>query len=422
MGRTTGFLSQTSGKLDDNFQTRQTDHGTFWARNPRKTAKTRRSEKQANTRCQMANASANYRLYNGKLSEAFENKSAGVNDFNSFVQVNYGKTAVYITKQESNSGGCVLANYQFSCGSIPAIGMGLNQNGVLVSGIALGNLVIDANTTVADLTMAILTNNGDQWLEKDQITHFYAEQWIDIEGVPRATMTAQKVLLDLSDQTKLWNVVSARGFSSIPSTDSGQGGYYLAMNAALSNSGGSWVHSRTKADGSTQVSTQRLIVVSDILDDYTGYEAMVASAESYGGINTKSAYLNPQSSINELMGNSQSSSNSSSSSSSSNGSNDSSTDSGTDDNTVIVAAPTFSGETQFTESTQVTMSAESGAEIRYTLDGSTPTAESTLYSAPVTLSETTTVKAIAIKDGVSSTVTSRTYTKQSGNSGGVEEG
>ena len=418
MGRTTGFLSQTSGKLDDNFQTRQTDHGTFWARNPRKTAKTRRSEKQANTRCQMANASANYRLYNGKLSEAFENKSAGVNDFNSFVQVNYGKTAVYITKQESNSGGCVLANYQFSCGSIPAIGMGLNQNGVLVSGIALGNLVIDANTTVADLTMAILTNNGDHWVEKDQITHFYAEQWIDSEGVPRATMTAQKVLLDLSDQTKLWNVVSARGFSS-------QNGY-LAMNAALSNSGGSWVHSRTKADGSTQVSTQRLIVVSDILDDYTGYEAMIASAESYGGINKSAVYLNPQSSINELMGNSQSSSNSSSSSSgssSSNGSNDSSTDSGTDDNTVTVAAPTFSGETQFTESTQVTMSAESGAEIRYTLDGSTPTAESTLYSAPVTLSETTTVKAIAINDGVSSTVTSRTYTKQSGNSGGgVEEG
>ena len=94
--------------------------------------------------------------------------------------------------------------------------------------------------------------------------------------------------------------------------------------------------------------------------------------------------------------------------------------------TPSLAAPTFSGETQFTESTEVTMSAESGAEIRYTLDGSTPTAESTLYSAPITLSDTTTVKAIAIKDEVSSSVTSRTYTKQSGNgggnSGGVEEG
>ena len=85
--------------------------------------------------------------------------------------------------------------------------------------------------------------------------------------------------------------------------------------------------------------------------------------------------------------------------------------------TVTVAAPQFAGETQFTESTQVTMSAESGAQIRYTLDGSTPTASSTLYSAPITLTDTTTVKAIAIKDGVSSSVTSRTYTK-GGNGGG----
>ena len=82
-----------------------------------------------------------------------------------------------------------------------------------------------------------------------------------------------------------------------------------------------------------------------------------------------------------------------------------------DNQTVSVSAPTFSGETQFTESTQVTMTAESGAQIRYTLDGSTPTASSTLYSSPVTLTDTTTVKAIAIKDGTSSSVTSRTYTK-----------
>ena len=76
-----------------------------------------------------------------------------------------------------------------------------------------------------------------------------------------------------------------------------------------------------------------------------------------------------------------------------------------------VTAPTFSGNTQFTESTQVSMSGPSGAEIRYTTDGSQPTAQSTLYSGPLTLTETTTVKAIAIKDGQSSAVTSRTYSK-----------
>ncbi len=89
-----------------------------------------------------------------------------------------------------------------------------------------------------------------------------------------------------------------------------------------------------------------------------------------------------------------------------------------------VTAPTFSGNTQFTESTQVSMSGPAGAEIRYTTDGSQPTAQSTLYSGPLTLTETTTVKAIAIKDGQSSAVTSRTYTKgsNSGGGGGGENG
>lgn len=89
--------------------------------------------------------------------------------------------------------------------------------------------------------------------------------------------------------------------------------------------------------------------------------------------------------------------------------------------TPTVAAPTFSGATQFTESTQVTMSAESGAEIRYTTDSSTPTASSTLYSSPITLTETTTLKAVAVKDGVTSSVTSRTYTKGSNTGGGDGE-
>ena len=83
-------------------------------------------------------------------------------------------------------------------------------------------------------------------------------------------------------------------------------------------------------------------------------------------------------------------------------------------NPVTVAAPTISGTTPFESSTQVTMSAESGAEIRYTTNGSTPTTSSTLYSSALTLNETTTVKAIAVKNGVSSSVASQTFTKSGG--------
>lgn len=81
--------------------------------------------------------------------------------------------------------------------------------------------------------------------------------------------------------------------------------------------------------------------------------------------------------------------------------------------TPSVSAPSINGTTPFETSTSVTMSAESGAEIRYTTDGSQPSANSTLYSAAITLTATTTIKAIAIKDGVSSEVATSTFTKSS---------
>lgn len=85
----------------------------------------------------------------------------------------------------------------------------------------------------------------------------------------------------------------------------------------------------------------------------------------------------------------------------------------TKSSTPVVNAPSITGTTPFETSTQVTMSAESGAEIRYTTNGSNPSASSSLYSGPITLNATTTVKAIAIKNGVNSSVASKTFTKQS---------
>ena len=78
-----------------------------------------------------------------------------------------------------------------------------------------------------------------------------------------------------------------------------------------------------------------------------------------------------------------------------------------------VEAPVISpnGGSDLIEAQTVTLSCETeDASIYYTLDGSNPTAESTLYSAPFQVSETTTVKAIAIKEGMTnSSVASATF-------------
>ena len=79
--------------------------------------------------------------------------------------------------------------------------------------------------------------------------------------------------------------------------------------------------------------------------------------------------------------------------------------------TVAPDAPEFSvAAGTYNAAQTVTITAEDGATIYYTLDGNNPTNESTVYSSALTISETTTLKAIAVKAGLSSAITTATYT------------
>ena len=76
--------------------------------------------------------------------------------------------------------------------------------------------------------------------------------------------------------------------------------------------------------------------------------------------------------------------------------------------------PTISGTDKFSDRTEVTITAPPGAIIYYTTDGTVPTNGSQQYNAPITLTETTTIQAIAIEDGhIMSDVVGMTFTKES---------
>ena len=61
--------------------------------------------------------------------------------------------------------------------------------------------------------------------------------------------------------------------------------------------------------------------------------------------------------------------------------------------------PTISGADKFSDRTEVTITATPGAIIYYTTDDTVPTNRSKKYDTPIALTETTTIKAIAIEEG-----------------------
>ena len=93
--------------------------------------------------------------------------------------------------------------------------------------------------------------------------------------------------------------------------------------------------------------------------------------------------------------------------------------------------PTISGANKFSDRTEVTITATTGASIYYTTDGTVPTNGSQKYNTPITLTETTTIRAIAIEDGhIMSDMVGMAFTKESsggsssdgGTSGGSSSG
>ncbi len=80
---------------------------------------------------------------------------------------------------------------------------------------------------------------------------------------------------------------------------------------------------------------------------------------------------------------------------------------------IQIATPTFDPSSgTFTDSVNVTISCPTaGASIYYTTDGSDPDESSTLYNGPIAITQTTTIKAKAYKQGMTaSDIASATYT------------
>ena len=285
MGKIFGANTKISGKVGQLLY-RQTRTGTVISELPVKPAIPRRSARQMDRRTQWGNLAAIYKQFDSMLRRGYENLPPQMSVFNAFIQANIDVVKVYITKAIRLNGGAILAPYQITRGSLPSISMAKNASNILVSGIRLGSLAIDANTTIGQFSQAIIDNN-DAFDEGDQLTFFHGIQTIDtVTRTPRATIRGYKVVLSTAEDTKLWDVVDRIGFSV---TDN-----CLATSQQITNGAAVWVHSRETADGALKVSTQLFFVENSALATYQGRTAFTAAANSYGGINSAAVYLKPE--------------------------------------------------------------------------------------------------------------------------------
>lgn len=229
---------------------------------------------QMQSRVKWANIVNLWQAFEGDLHPSFENRRERESDFNAFIRNNIKAVPVYLTKDEAQQGACVVAGYLITEGSLPAIDVAEGTGGVAVTDIGLGDLVIDAETTLKDFSDAVIENNLG-YLSGDQISCFIAEQSVNsVTGVPYVNITSLEVTLNSADdETLLSDIVDALGFSAV----GGKLGASSTVNGAIT-----WVHSRRTADG-VSVSTQRFFATNSTLAAYQTASKRIAAINSYGG-------------------------------------------------------------------------------------------------------------------------------------------
>ena len=216
------------------------------------------------------------------INYGFESKPVGKSDYNMFMKVNMKGSDIYLTREEVAGGGCIAAPYQLTQGTLPSIvtvGSGDNAR----TDISLGDLTIDAETTVKDFAIAVVSNNPDYDFG-DQISFFDVLQRVNaVTGIPYCQFLATNVVLDKASEVKLLDMVSKYGFATVD----GFLGHIEGEGAGVF----AWVHTR-KSSGKTLVSTQSLINNNaEVIAEYSGAEAYKRSVKTYGG--ESAAFLTP---------------------------------------------------------------------------------------------------------------------------------
>lgn len=237
-----------------------------------------RTPAQMEQRVKLSNLVSFYRANAGWMRNAFESKKERESDYNAFVSANVGSNQVALAKSDVAAGAAVVAPYKITSGSLPIIETVLNgQN--LVSNLYVGALTIGAETTVSDVSAALLANNNG--LEEGmQISVIINLQLASAgAGVPYITVRAYEMIINQEDTTLITDVIPDGILTTAGTPNKG-----LSINtSSLGDGAAAFVLSKT-VGGKTYVSTQSLVFFGSNAT-YRGYTSPTAwntAIASYG--------------------------------------------------------------------------------------------------------------------------------------------
>lgn len=238
-----------------------------------------RTEAQMNQRVKWANLVNLYRVNSNWMKYAYETKKATQSEYNKWMSLNVTNSRIYLTKQLAAAGACVVDAYTITQGSLPSIENTLTEDSLYKSNLYTGTLATLRNTTIAQLSEALLANNPGI-REGDQLSLIRLSQQTNSDtGVPYVILRKYELIVNKSDTRQVddflpSDLVNIAGIST---------NFSLAVDPNGRVGGFSWILSRTLA-GKTYVSNQSIVPVNNeaLISLYSSDAAYRAAIESYG--------------------------------------------------------------------------------------------------------------------------------------------
>lgn len=238
-----------------------------------------RTESQMTQRVKWSNLVNLYRANRSWMKYAYETKKQTQSEYNKFMSLNVTSSPIYLPKQVAGAGGCVVAPYQITQGSLPSIEVVKTQDWWQTNIILPDDTQWQPSWTVAQFTQMVLPiNPGIR--EGDQLSFIRMTQQVNADnGVPFVIVREYEMIFDSNNQELVTKYLPNGYFDSSeqPSdcrlvvSDSGQaGGFVLILSRTIG--------------GKTFVSSQKIIVANNdtLINFYSSAAALQAAIDSYG--------------------------------------------------------------------------------------------------------------------------------------------